>query len=146
MSGIDLSLARKAHRLGLSGQELGQKLGLRASEANTLAAVGRHLVAIDAAALTDAEILLLQTIASLQRAALKRGETRSPESRSVSRILGKAPSWCASTCRKRLFTRRHDKLRGREVRGFGFVDLAGNGFVRLTDSGWAVVHALDGQP
>ncbi|PZU87898.1 MAG: hypothetical protein DI527_18185 [Chelatococcus sp.] len=146
MSDLDPRLARKAERLGrdgLFGKALGEKLGVTTAEANSLLAAGRALAKIDAAALTDSEIQLIRILASLRRAAIARGETRSVETRAVSRLLGKAPGWCAATARKRLFVERYDRLKDRTERGLGFVHISGNGFVWLTAAGWALAHALD---
>jgi len=140
---LDLALARKAKRTGLTGHELGRKLGVSHGEANTLADVGRKLARIDGYALTAGEILVMKIIPAATREGLSNGATKSPESRCVSTKAGKSRGWCAATVGKRLFVSRHNRVTGRAERGLGFVELAGNGYVWLTPAGWAVIHAME---
>ena len=143
---VNLALARKIHRAGHAGPDIGRELGLRASESCTLASIGRQLVEAEDAALTPTEIVLLRTLATMKRELMQAGETRSVRTKSLSARLRKAPGWCAAVCRKRLFDVRHDPIRQHQVRGYGFVHIAGNGFIRLTPAGWAVVAALETIP
>lgn len=73
MTTVDLAQARKAHRTGLSGHELAQKIGVSHGDAIVLADVGRKLSRIDRYALSASEILVMQIIASITREGLLAG-------------------------------------------------------------------------
>lgn len=140
---VDLALARKAKRTGLSGHELGKKLGVSHGEAITLADVGRKLARIDGHALKAPEILAMKLIAEITREGLRAGDPKTPQSSAVSQRAGRSSAWCASTVGKRLFVSRHNRITGQAERGLGFVELTGNGNVWLTPTGWALIHAMD---
>lgn len=133
------ALARKAAKSSLHGKELAQELGVTTAEAHQLAAVGRGLAVIDDAALTETERRLMRAIAAVTRKLLAGGTSRTPESREVAWHARKGAGWPAATARKRLFIERYDAVAGRNVRGLGFINLTGNGYIELTPAGWAVI-------
>lgn len=143
---IDRKLAARAAKLaaaGMKGKAIGAELGVSTFDANQLAAVGSAYARLEKLPLTQPEILLLRMLAQEERELLAVGATRSPESKRVSWRASKSPSWAAATAQKRMFDARYDEKVGRTVRGLGFVNVAGNGYIRLTPAGWAVVAAME---
>lgn len=143
---IDRKLAARAYKLqcaGMKGKAIGQELGVSTFDANQLAAVGSAYARLDKMPLTPPEMLLLRTLAEVDRDLLADGQTRSTESKRVSRRAGKSSSWAAATARKRLFVERYDEKLRRDVRGLGLVHVAGNGYIWLTSVGWALVLAVE---
>lgn len=143
---IDRKLAARAYKLqcaGMKGKAMGLELGVPTSEANQLAAVGSAYARLDKMPLTPPEMLLLRTLAAEERSLLAEGQTRSAESKWVSRRARKSSSWAAATAQKRLFDEHYDEKLGRTVRGRGLVHVAGNGYIWLTPAGWSVVLAME---
>lgn len=140
--------ARRAYKLsckeGMDGKTLAAALKVRyASEAWNLSHVGRQIVEREKAALTAPEMLLLRCLAAEHRALTAAGAVRSPESKNVSWRARKGSGWAASTANKRLFVERYDLKASRSVRGLGFVNFSGNGYLSLTNAGWALVQAIE---
>ncbi|MCA1490139.1 hypothetical protein I6F11_04295 [Ensifer sp. NBAIM29] len=144
---VDFTLAQKAASLarkGITGKDLGAKLGVRAPEANALAAIGRAEQERNSHRLTVPEIQLLNALAAEHAALLRGGAIRSPKSRDVSWRARRGPGWAAATAQKRIFDEKYDEALGRRVRGMGFVHVAGNGHMSLTPAGWALMHFMGG--
>lgn len=140
-------LARKAWKLAhkdkLSNREIGERLKVSTEEAKRLALVGGALAANDGYRLTDAELLLIRSVAAAERALLAQRNNRTPKGWEVGLHAGKAPGWCAATARRRVFDRRFDQKTRRDITGLGFVHQSPNGHVWLTPAGWALVMAAE---
>ncbi|WP_404711528.1 hypothetical protein [Sphingomonas sp. MMS24-J13] len=143
---MDAALADKAHKLALagkSGPEIAKAIGVRyAAEAHSFANVGRQRAAIYSAVLTDPELVLIEALAAEHLDLLRRGEVRSPESKYVSWRAGKSSGWATSTAAKRLGSHRKGEIEGRFGTGLNLVTVSGNGYLWLTDTGWALAHAV----
>lgn len=131
--------ARMAAKSGLFGKELAELLGVASSEAHEIAAVGRGLLAIEGSELSAPERHLMRSIAAVKRRLLMEGKGRGPESREVARQARRGSSWPTATAGKRLFVSRYDADRRIDIRGLGFVEVSGNGYINLTPAGWAVI-------
>ncbi|MGK9200447.1 hypothetical protein [Sinorhizobium meliloti] len=144
---VNIALAQKAASLarrGITGQDLGAKLGVRAPEANALTAIGRAEQERHSYRLTVAEVELLSALAAEHAALLREGAIRSPKSKDVAWRAGRSAGWAAATARKRIFDERYDDTVGMHVNGMGFVHVAGNGHMSLTPAGWALIHFMGG--
>ncbi|WP_331373821.1 hypothetical protein [Sinorhizobium chiapasense] len=144
---IDFALAQKAASLarkGVTGKDLGVKLGVKTMEANTLAAIGAKEEARHSHRLTVPEIELLNALAAEHAYLLRAGETRGPKSKDVAWRARRSDGWAAATAQKRIFDERPDETQKRTVRGMGFVHVAGNGYMWLTPAGWALIHFMGG--
>jgi len=142
---VNMDLAYQADKLarsGLRGKELGVRLKVTTPEANRLAAVGAAERQRQSARLTPPELALLKALVAEHVDLLKHGETRSPKTPDVSWRAGKSAGWAATTAQKRLFDEKWDDSVRMYVEGFGFVHVAGNGYMWLTRAGWALVHAM----
>jgi hypothetical protein len=143
---IDHNLASKAYKLsqkGMKGKAIGFELDISTSAANTLATIGARLETMKKLPLTPSEMLLLHCLAKEHRRLLNHGDVRSPKSEDVSYLARKSSGWCAATVHNRLFEEQWNDKLGRNVRGLGFVHLAGNGYAWLTNAGWALVLAVE---
>lgn len=142
---LALKAARIAREPDIDGRALAKALGVSsAREAWRLAAVGRSIEAIRNAALTASEMLLLRSVAACERAAIARGETRSPTAPDVSWRARKSAGWAASVAAKRLgHYRKGEPEDGRSGTGLGFIVHRRNGHIWLTAAGWALVSAME---
>ncbi|AAL49628.1 unknown [Sinorhizobium phage PBC5] len=146
---VNFELARIADRRavrGETGREIAAALKVPTPQARMLANVGARKREIEGAFLTMPEQLLIQHLVNAQVALLRSGEIRSPKSKEVSRRAGKADGWAAATAQKRIFNERYDNAVGMHVNGMGFVEVAGNGYIWLTQAGWALAHAMSMVP
>ena len=105
----------------------------------------REVIATPAAVvpeLTKPEQLLLQCIVDVQMDLFLESAVRSPESKVVSWKARKSNGWAVTTAGKRLDIHRHAKAAETDVPSLGLTDIAGNGYINLTDEGWRVCAAL----
>ncbi len=125
--------ALHAHKLaskGMGNIAIAAKLKLMtATEARDHVQVGYSLAAIEKAQLTDADKLIVRTLASLQRQTYATGGTASGKSLDVDWKLQRYVGWCAATVKKRLGP-------------LGFVEHRRNGHIWLTPAGWTVATLL----
>lgn len=145
---MDRALALKAAKLlrkaDITGPELAQKLGVKyAADAWHLAALGRSIESIDNNRLTDAERLLIVSLAAEHRDLHERGEIRSPKGKHASWRARKSDGWAASVVAKRLGTHRKGEDERWRGTGLNFVNASRNGHMSLTPAGWALVHAME---
>jgi|GEM_PF-2768759 len=144
---VNVALAQKAASLarkGITGKDLGAKLGVRAPEANVLAAIGRAEQEMHSYRLTVAEIELLNALAAEHAALLREGAIRSPKSKDVAWRAGRSAGWAAATARRRIFDERYDDTVAMHINGMGFVHVACNGHMSLTPAGWALIRFIGG--
>lgn len=141
---------------GLSNREVGERMGIGTDQARTLAAVGSLRLSFRKRAesphpdpssygLKPNELQLLRSLLACQVSNLDGDAVRSPESKNVSWHAGRSSGWAAATARKRMD--RHPPAAGQTgpqpgSPGLGLIDVRGNGYMNLTDAGWALVAAL----
>jgi hypothetical protein len=145
-------IAIKAYGLakrGLVGKAIAERLkidkgGYRSpgQHADELADLGRHLADIDRVRLTDNEMLLLRTLGAIEASQVEQGFIKSVKTKHVSWRARKYDGWCAATADRRLIERHPDEAYDRTVTRFGFVTHSRNGYIWLTDAGWAFVIAI----
>jgi hypothetical protein len=145
---MDRGLALKAHKLSLKpdmdGKTLAKALGVKyAAEARTMAAVGRGWAVRDSHRLTEAEALLIKTIATEERLILEAGGCRSPKGVTISWRARKSSGWAASTAAKRLGSHRKGEDERHYGTGLRLVEARRNGHIWLTAAGWALAHAME---
>ena len=125
--------ALKANRLAwknITGHELAKRMKLKdAAEANHLVAIGERIMRAEEAQLSDAEFLVMKTLVRLEARRIDRGEISSAKSKAVDHAAGKPVGWCARIVTKRL----------REVLGYVYHSV--NGYIWLTQAGWAFCWA-----
>jgi hypothetical protein len=138
-------LAVRAHKSGLYGAALARELGTSVAEANSLASVGARIAEIAATRLTPSEILLLRSIATVTRGLLANGSFRGAKSWEIASAACKGRGWPVATARKRLHEALDWDPKARLHRrvGLGLVVVSGNGYVNLTNLGWAFVQAIE---
>lgn len=141
---LNRAMALKARKLaasGLKGKAIGEKLKVSTTEANNLAHLGHRIQAMEAAVFTPAEILLLRSIAKVQRRLISSHQVRSPESKEIAYAARRGAGWPTATGQKRLGQKWNAELRRPE--GLNLIKVSGNGYITLTDAGWMVIHAIE---
>lgn len=137
---------------GMLVQDIARELDVRSIMIRSMNSVATYRRAIlqaikqpddfDVDLLTPPEKALVRALASVQFNNYERDRIRMPESREVSALANRAPSWAATTARRRVGMPEAPK-KGREPRpAFKLVDVRGNGYMELTLKGWRACYAL----
>jgi hypothetical protein len=134
-------------RGGASNKAIGVELEIGTDEARTLVSVARgrneemaSIVPhpdIDSLELTKPELVLLRSLLEVHVEHWKTRATRSPETKWVSRRVGKSKSWAISCARRRIG---HDHYS--EASPLSLVFCSGNGYLWLTPLGWSAATTL----
>lgn len=126
--------ALRAHRLlkkNITGEALAARMKVADGyEAHHLAHIGGRIIETEGWELTDAEWLLMKTLARVEARRIERGDG-TPKCKDIDWAAGKHTGWCRHTVEKRL---RHEAR-------IGFVHYMPNGEIWLTPTGWAFVWA-----
>ena len=135
--------ALKFHRKGLSNPEIKVALEYHSS-AQVVQAVNcaRLEELFEEPRLTSDETLLLIAVARAERTAIARGEACAPKLKYCSGSPFWPKSRSAYLAYKRLGSHRRGENPNCHGSGLGLLH-AYNGYVRLTRSGWALVHAIE---
>lgn len=144
--------ALELREAGLSNREIGKELEVETPRAQKLAMIAWNrrrdmqasLEPFDASAieLTKPETALIEAILQATFRLWESGETRSPESRNVAFVAKRSQGWVTATARKRIAKMNNVKGSPIQQPGLDLVDVRGNGYVHLTNSGWALSRAL----
>ncbi len=128
--------ALRAYKLatrGMKNPDIAKKLGLPSSrEVDWHRQIGSALQLIKDSALSEAELLLLTTLAQVQRDFLAEGRSASPKAKNVEWRARKGAGWFGRTIKKRLAEH-------------GYAHHSVNGHVWLLERGWALVLAIEGR-